>query len=106
MIDNTGKWDFQNREEYKKIKQMDREQMRRYIQQQFDAGYLQGVQAARKGIEEGQQQIIKMVSNTLLETMAEIKGIGEKRKETILSIFANKIMKNAEEMEEAAHESN
>lgn len=103
MIDNTGKWDFRNREEYKKAKQMDREQMRKYIQQQFDTGYLQGVQAARRGIEMGEQKIINMVTTTLVETLEEVKGIGDKRKEAILSAYSKRIVKKAEDM---AHESN
>lgn len=96
MINKNGTWEFKNREEYKKVKQMDREQMRSYMQKQFDLGYLHGTSAAMKGIDEAQAQVIALVNKTLYETLTESKGIGDKRKAAILELFADKIAQAAE----------
>ena len=71
-----------NRETYKKIKKMDRQQMERFVLNIFEEGYLTGGKEA-KTADIGKEIDIKK----LKVKIKEIKGIGEKKTEEIMKII-------------------
>ena len=68
-----------NRETYKKIKKMDRQQMERFVLNIFEEGYLDGGKEAKKA-DAGKEINIEK----LKVKIKEIKGIGEKKTEEIM----------------------
>ncbi len=71
-----------NRETYKKIKKMDRQQMERFVLNIFEEGYLAGGKEAKKA-DAGKGIDIEK----LKVKIKEIKGIGEKKTEEIMKII-------------------
>lgn len=68
-----------NRETYKKIKKMDRQQMERFVMNIFEEGYQAGAKAESEAAVGKEIDIEKIKIR-----IKEIKGIGEKKTEEIM----------------------
>lgn len=73
----AGEWEFR-REDYKKIKQMDRQQMERFCRNLYEQGQ---ESAKEKGL----------TMDEIREAVKGVKGIGEKRASEIITVLEAKI---------------
>ena len=65
-----------NRKKYKEIKTMDRQQMAEFVTYVYQEGFTDGVEAV--------PDAKTVTESKLLETIIQVKGIGEKKAELIL----------------------
>lgn len=101
MIFNKNGQASINRKEMRAIKQMDHKQIEEVLETAFEKGYQRALEKREES-----KNIKKIYEMAVIETLDSFKGIGEKRRETFLFMYKEKIEQILMEVDENENSSN